>query len=152
MKELDISHNKAVGETPHFFTTILTDPSSVIEKLYFFYNNYSSTSWATELFSSLKENKTVMLLRIEGNNISDDVCEALTANNTLEVLYMTENPFTEQASQLILDSLKDNDALEKLTLPRYLEYVTKAITLQQQVVNEKRRRRGCDVKLEIRFH
>ena len=68
-----MTSNKAVGETPHFFTALLTHPSCVIEELYMYDNNYSNTRWATELFFSLKENKTVKVLVISGNNISDDV-------------------------------------------------------------------------------
>ena len=115
VKVLNISYNKTVGETPHFFTTILTDPSSVIEILVMFNNNYSSTSWAIELFSSLRKNKTLEVLEIWCNNISDDVCGvmcgALRVNNTLRVLDMSHNPITGQATQLILDALKDNNTL-----------------------------------------
>jgi len=155
VKWLNINNNKTVGETPQFFTTILTDPSSAIEELIMFHNNYSTTSWVIELFFSLRENKTVKKLGIWGNNISDDVCDvicgALRVNNTLRELWMSANPITGQASQLILDALKDNNALEELYLPSYPEDVTKKITSLKQVVNEKRRRRGCDVELEIDF-
>ena len=153
VKVLNISSNKAVGETPHFFTTLLTHPSCVIEGLYMHNNNYSTTRWAMELFSSLRENKTVKELRIDGNNISDDVCgvicDVLHVNNTLRGLDMWRNPITGQASQLILDALKNNNTLKQLRLPSYPEDIKKEITSLQQVVNEKRRRRGSDVKLEI---
>ena len=147
--------SKTVGETPHFFTSILTDPSSVIEKLYMFKNHYSTTSWATELFSSLRENKTLKVLVIMGNNLSDDVCGvicgALRVNNTLSELELYDNPITGQASKLILDALKENNTLKWLLFSFYPWDVIKEITSLQQVVNEKRRRRGCDVKLEIAF-
>ena len=155
VKGLIISHNKAVGETPHFFTTTLTHPSCMIETLYMTYNSYSSTRPVMELFSLLRENKTVKKLWIMGNNISDDVCgvicDVLRVNNTLRELIMRDNPITGQASQLILNSLKDNNTLEQLQLPFYPEDIEEEITSLQQVFNEKRRRRGCDVKLEIKF-
>ena len=155
VKVLDIGHNEAVGETPHFFTTVLTHPSCVIERLGMVYNNYSTARWVMEVFSSLRENKTVKVLVIWGNNISDDVCgvicDVLSVNNTLRELYMHCNPITGQTSQLILDALKDNNSLEDLWLPSYPEDINKEITSLQQVVNKKRRRRGCDVKLEIGF-
>ncbi|XP_065896129.1 nucleotide-binding oligomerization domain-containing protein 1-like [Dysidea avara] len=155
VKWLDISYNKAVGETPHFFTNILTHPSCVIEVLYMYSNNYSTTRPVMELFSSLRENKTVKELWIIGNNISDDecgvICDVLHVNHTLRVLYMSDNPITGQASQLILDAIKNNNTLEQLCLPSYPEDIKKEITSLEQVVNEKRRRRGCDVKLEIGF-
>ena len=156
VKVLNISDNKAVGETPHFFTTILTHPSCVIEVLYMHYNNYSTTRPVMELFSSLRENKTVKVLGIRGNNILDDVCgvicDVLCVNHTLRKLYMWGNSITGQASQLILDALKNNNTLKLLVLPfSYPEDIKKEIRSLQQVVNEKRRRRGCDVKLEIGF-
>ena len=125
VKVLGISYNKAVGETPHFFTTILTHPSCVIEVLYMYNNNYSTTRPVMELFSSLRENKTVKELWIRGNNISDDecgvICDVLCVNHTLRELYMSDNPITGQASQLILDALKNNNTLEVLSLPSYPE-------------------------------
>jgi len=153
VKELDISLNKAVGETPHFFTTLLTHPSCVIETLVMYYKNYSTTRCATELFSSLRENKTVKELWISSNNISDDVCgvicDVLRVNNSLRELYMRANPISREASQLILDALKDNNTLKLLRLPYY--NIKKEITSLQQVVNKERTRRGCDVKLRIVF-
>jgi len=81
LKVLSISNNKAVGETPHFFTTILSNPSSMRE-LYMCDNNFSSTKWATELFSSLRRNKTVRKLDVSDNKICDNescvICEVLT--------------------------------------------------------------------------
>jgi len=153
VKMLGISHNKAVGETPHFFTTLLTHSSCMIETLIVYDNNYSTTRWATELFSSLKENNTVKELEIMSNNISDDVCsvicDALHVNNSLRVLNMYDNPITGEASQLILDALKDNNTLELLQLPSYPDNIKKEIKSLQQVVNKERTRRGCDIKLEI---
>ena len=154
VKELAISGNKAVGETPHFFTTLLTHPSCVIETLDMYRNNYSTTRWATELFSSLRENKTVKELWISSNNISDDVCgvicDVLRVNDSLRELCMWDNPISREASQLILDALKDNNTLELLRLPSYPDNIKKEITSLQQVVNKERTRRGCDVKLEIK--
>ena len=153
VKVLNICDNKRVGETAHFFNTIMTDPSSMIEGLVMYDNKYTTTSWAIELFSSLRENKTLKLLWIFGNNISDDVCgvicEALRVNNSLRVLWMGGNPITGQASQQILDALKDNNTLVQIYFPFYPEDITKEIESLQQVVNEKRKRRGCNVELKI---
>jgi len=155
VKILNISSNKDVGETPHFFTALLTHPSCVIEELGMVFNNYSTTSWAIDLFSSLWENKTVKKIWISGNNISDDVCDVICGglhmNKSLRMLDMFRNPITGQASQLILDSLKDNNTLELLRLPHYPDEIIKEITSLQQVVNKNRTRRGCDIKLEIKF-
>ena len=154
VKVLHVSNNKDVGETPHFITTLLSHPSSMIEKLHMACNNYS-TQWSTELFSLLRENKTVKELVISNSNISDDVidviCEALRINHSLRELYVYSNPITGEASQLILDALKENDTLEQLRLPSYPMDIKKGIISLQQVVNENRIRRGCDVKLEVKF-
>ena len=155
VKWLDIGNNRSVGETPYFLTTMLAHSSCAIERLDMYHNNYSSTQWAMKLFSSLKENKTVQELDISATNISDDVCgvicEMLPVNKTLRDLWIYSNPITVQASQLILDALKDNHTIEKLWLPHYPEDVTMEITLLQQAINDKRRRQGCDRKLEIEF-
>jgi len=155
VRVLSISENKGVGETRHFLTMILTDPSSVIEGLGMYSNNFSSTKWAIHLFSLLRENKTVNKLSIWDNNMSDDacdaVCEALSSNNTLKILDISVNPITGQASQLILDALKLNSTLEKLFLPKYSEDITEEITLRKQIVNEKRNSQGCNIKLQIEF-
>ena len=156
VKLLSIGYNKAVGETPNFFTTILTHPSSVVESLLLYDNNYSTTKWADYFFSSLRESHTLKVLSVSDNNISDDVCgvicEALAVNNTLKELYMYHNPITGEASKLILDTLKNNNTLEVLRLPHYTEDVTKEIRSLQQVVNEMRRGQGCDVKpLAMKF-
>ena len=155
VKALDISLNKAVGETPHFFTTLLTHPSCMIEQLYMTDNNYSTTKWATDLFSSLRENKTLKELWMKGDNISDDecgvICDVLRVNNSLRVLDLWSKPISGESSQLILDALKDNNTLELLRLPSYRDRIKTKITSLHQVVNEDRTRRGCDVKLEIMF-
>ena len=153
VKVVNIGHNITVGETYHFITTVLSHPSTMIEDLYMYKNNYSSTKWATHLFSFLGDNKTLKRLMIHRNNISDDVCYDIcdSTNDTLKELYMWDNPITGQASLLILDFLKDNDMLEKLQLPKYSEDINKEFTSLQQAVNEKRRSRECDIKLEIEF-
>ena len=155
VKFFDINYNNTVGETPCFFTTILTHPSCVINGLEMYHNNYSTTKWAIELFSSLRKNKTVKWLLIRNNNISDDVCDVMSkvlpVNNTLRELIMYDNPITGKGSQLILIALQDNNTLELLRLPKYPKDVTEEIALLQQDVNNKRRRQGCDVKLEIEF-
>ena len=156
VKVLSINDNKAVGEPPYFFTKLLTHCSYVIEELYMVHNCYSTTRWATELFSSLRENKTVKVLWVTSNNISDDVCsgvicDALRVNNSLRELCMYNNLFSAQAQQLILDALKDNNTLKLLRLSSYFPNDIKEIKSLEQAVNKKRRGRGCDVKFEIEF-
>ena len=153
VKWLLISHNNAVGETPHFFSAMLTDPSCVIEKLYMQLGNHPLSRRAMQLFSLLGESKTLKELDVSCNNISEDmcgvICKALRVNNTLKHLWVYNNPISEQTSKLIVDALKDNNALNILYLPSYPKDVIENIYSLQDVVNEKRRRRGCDIVLKI---
>jgi len=98
----------------------------------------------------------VEVLWISYNNISDDecgvICDVLRVNNSLRELSMYDNPITGQASLLILDALKDNNALELLYLPKgYPDNIIMDITSLQQVINKKRARQGCDAELKIKF-
>ena len=152
VKHLSISGNKNVGETSHFFTTILSHPLSVMRSMLLEYGDYSSTRWAVELFSSMKENKTMTVLWATDNNISDEVCgvicEALAVNNTLETLYLLGTKLSREASKLIVTALEDNNKLRCLALPSF-PYGT--FTMQQDVVNMKRKSRGCNVELTVMY-
>jgi len=132
VKWLNIRHNNDVGATPQFIN-VLTNPSCMLEKLEILGDDYCTTRWATRL-SSLRENKTVKELLISDNTISDDLSGVT---------------YEEKDVNNIPDAVKDNDELKLLNLPFYPDNVIKEITSLQRVVNEKRTRRGCNIKLEI---
>ena len=99
------------------------------EKLNIFYNSYSSTRWAVQLYTSLRDNSKLTHLRVGDNNISDDVCsvicEELSINATLTVLYIWGNPLTEECLRLIMKALQYNDTLHLLDVSAYTKDIRK---------------------------
>ena len=147
VKILFINHNN-VGRTREFFTTILFSPSSTIEEL-FISNNHVQSEIAKEIFTLLKEKKTKLkLLSITNNNITDDafdvIAETLQINTTLEYLNLFGNQISMKAIQLMLTSLHHNDVLENLLLPYdYSEDIKYQILEQRDIINKKRKEREC---------
>jgi len=101
------------------------------------------------LFAGREENSEVALNWWQ-QHISDDICDSIciVLHAIIPCLYMNHNPISKQASQLILDAL-----IQQRYNPFSSTYsvdVTNEITLLNQVANEKRRRQGCDIKLEMK--
>ena len=156
LKVLGISKNKTIGQTEEFFPTILSSPSSMIERLYIRDINLSTRA-AIMIFTLLKEKKTKLKkLAIANNDITDDVCDVITetlqVNSTLEYLDIHGNKISKEASQLILNSLRHNNTLTELNLPRYSEDDIKQILTLQDIVNEERKHNRCQVKLNVTFN
>jgi len=155
VKALIISCNKNVGETENFIGTVLSHPETVIERLYMNNNCYRSNEWAKLLFASLRKNKSLKRLELFGNTINDEISvvigEVLCVSSTLKIIYINDNPITGEASQYIVTCLQDNDVLETLRLPNYPEEIALSIQSLQDIVNQKRKSRGCDVTLEIMY-
>ena len=155
VKVLSISYNKTIGQTEEFFPTILSSPSSMIERLYIHGINLSTRA-AIMIFTLLKEKKTKLKrLSMADNDINDDVsgvmAEAIQVNSTLEYLHISGNKISKEASQLILNSLRHNNTLTELFLPHYSENDEKQMLKLQDIVNEERKHRRCPVKLKITF-
>ena len=157
MKDLNIAINKTVGQTEEFFPTILSSPSSMIDTLDMAHINLSSRA-AIMIFTLLKEKKTKLkMLDICDNYITDDVCdviaETLQVNDTLEELRICCTKINKEASQLIVKSLKKNNTMTRLYLPfnYYSEDDEEQILTLQDIVNEERIYRGCQVKLNVKF-
>ena len=153
VKVLGISVNNAIGEDQQFYS-ILTDPTNVLERLYMWHTRLSSSA-AIALFTTLKNNKKLKGLNIEYNDITDDAVEAITtalaSNNCLVKLRIYDNPLSIEAIINIVQCLKANNTLQLLRLPSCPESIQENIISLQEVVNEKRKSRGCLVKLEIKF-
>jgi len=151
VKVLNISDNKTIGETDNF--TVLSDKSTQIERLYMHDNRYSSSKWAVKLIQSLKENKTLRLLWIGGNRITDEICDVtcdvLHNNTTLEELYISYNDISAETSKKIVISLNNNNSLKVLSLPVYPDDIIKEIALLQNEVIKKRKCHGCNLELVI---
>ena len=157
VKKLNISNNKIIGQTEVFFPTILSSPSSMVERLYIDRIDLS-TSAAIMIFTILKEKKTKLKRLGMGNNdINDDVCdviaETLQVNSILEHLDIDGNKISKETSLVILNSLRHNNTLAKLNLPfNYSENDKKQILILQDIVNEVRKHRKCQVKLKVTFY
>ena len=156
VKKLSIGYNKTIGQKQEFFSTILSSSSSMIENL-FITGNRLSTREAIMIFTILKEKDTKLKeLCIADNVITDDACyviaETLQVNSRLEYLDIYRNNISKEASQLILNSLKFNNTLRTLDLSdNYSEDDKKQILALQDIVNEERKHRGCQLKLNVTF-
>ena len=152
VKRLWITGNVTIGDNEQLYS-ILSSPSTMLEGLWM-YATKLSTRGAIALFTALKDNNKLKVLDIAFNAITDDACDAITAgleNNCLVALYMWSNPLTGEAIVNIVNSLKVNNTLAALWLPKCPEDNKKTISSLQQVINKNRESRGCQVKLEIDY-
>ena len=153
VKWLSISENTTVGQTEEFFPTIT---SSSLETLRINYINLSSRA-AIMIFTALKEKKTKLKqLSMADNDVTDDardvIAETLQVNSTLEYLNIHGNKISKEALQLILNSLRHNNTLTELRLSsNYSDSDEKQVLALQDIVNEERKRRGCQAKLNVKF-
>ena len=154
VRALGVSSNKTIGQTEEFFPTILS--SSSLEELWIDDINLSSRA-AIMIFTALKEKKTKLKrLSMADNDVTDDACdviaETLQVNSTLEYLNIHGNKINKEALQLILNSLRQNNTLTELWVPsNYSKGDKKQILALQDIVNDKRKCCGCQAKLNIKF-
>ena len=107
VKLLNISYNKTVGENERIYS-IISDPSSMLEKLHMYYTKLSSSA-AIKLFTALSEGKKLRVLNIAHNDITDEACDAIIMamkNTSLVELYMHSNPISEECTLLIFEALQ----------------------------------------------
>ena len=153
VKGLLIAINKTIGEDQQFYT-MLSNPSSVLEILVMRGTQLSSTA-ATDLFTSLRNNHKLKKLYIDNNDITDDACDAITAalmsNSCLDTLSMYRNPLSDEAIVNIVQCLEANDTIRLIGLPDCPQAIQENILSLKEVVNNKRASRGCQVKLEVKF-
>ena len=153
VKMLVINGNKTIGEDQQLYT-MLSNPSSVLEILDMSDTQLSSTA-ATDLFTSLRNNHKLKKLIIDINDITDDACDAITealkSNSCLVTLSMYRNLLSSEAIVTIVQCLEANDTLQLIGLPYCPQATQDNIGSLQEVVNNKRASRGCQVKLEIKF-
>ena len=153
VKELVIDGNETIGEDQQLYT-MLNNPSSVLEILDMEGTQLSSTA-ATDLFTSLRNNHKLKKLNIANNDITDDACDAITAalmsNSCLDTLSMCYNPLSSEAIVNIVQCLEANDTLQFIGLPKCPQATQKNILSLKEAVNNKRGSRGCQVKLEVKI-
>ena len=153
IKVLWIDGNKFVGEDDGFHS-MFSDPTSVLEMLHMA-DAKLSASEAINLFSALPIGNKLKVLWITSNEISDEaaqvISETLEHNTSLTTLKMGGNPFTKEAAQLIVSGLHCNNTLKELGLPGYAEEIKAKIEIQIRIVNEKRKKQACRVNLKVTF-
>ena len=153
VKVLWIYGNDTIGENEQLYS-MLSNPSTALEQLYMNYTKLSCRA-AIALFNELKDNNKLKVLYISYNDITDDVGDAMTTalerNSCLVRLYMYRNPLTGEAIVNIVNGLKVNNTLAVLWFPQCPEDIKKRISSLQEVINEKRESRGCQVKLMIYY-
>ena len=153
VKSLHIDNNMIVGEDERLYS-IISDPSSMLEKLHMYSIKLSSNA-AIKLFTALSEGKKLRALLINNNNITDEACDAITMamkkNTSLAYLDMDQNPISGECAQLIVQALQHNNTLENLWLSSYIYSVDvrERIRLSAEEVNEKRKSRQCQVKFNV---
>ena len=64
---------------------------------------------------------------------------------------MFGNPLTGEALVSIVNALKVNNTIALLWLPQCPEGIKEKISFLQEVINENRESRGCQVKLMINY-
>ena len=92
VKELHINGNYTVGEDERLYS-IISDPSSMLEKLYMISTKLSSSA-AIKLFTALSKSNKLRALWIMHNNITNEACDTIIMamkNNSLVKLYMHGN-------------------------------------------------------------
>ena len=154
VKILRISYNKTVGEDDRLYR-IIADDSSMVEELWMSYTSLSS-SGAIKLFTALSEAKKLRNLRIRGNDITDEACDAIIMamkkNTSLVELNMRHNPISGECAQLIVQALQYNNTLQELYPNDYPLDVMQKIRSLEDKVNEKRKAHGCYVELWIFYY
>ena len=153
VKVLRINGNYTIGEDEQLYS-LLTNPFTMLETLNM-YNTKLSSGAAITLFNKLKDNVKLKELYIGSNDVTDGASDAITTalerNSCLVELHMDNNPLTGEAIVNIVNSLKGNNALELLWLPTCPGDINKRVTSLNEVINEKRESRGCQVKLRIKY-
>ena len=154
VERLWIYSNHTIGESGELYT-MLTHPSSMLTKLDMYSASLSSVA-ARTLFTAVKDNNKLKILRIECGTITDDVADAiitaLTINKSLEELYIYGNAISGETIVAILQALRgNNDTLKELRVSSYAPAIKEKIKSMEQEINTKRISQGVENKLEVYF-
>lgn len=153
VQQLLISHNYSIGEDCQLYS-VLTDPYTTLELLGMDSIKLSSSA-AISLFEALEYNNTLKVLYVTNNdfNIIDDVSNAITTaiqkNRCLSELHMWGNQITSNAIKDILQALKINDTMELLWLPKCSRDMQQYVSSRQEAINKERKKQRCQVNLKI---
>ena len=149
VKVLEVDHNHTLGNNQQLYY-MLTESSSVLEKLNMFSTGMSSKS-AIALFDILKDNNKLKELYVGSNSITDDASTAITTalekNYCLVTLNISNNVMSNETLNKIVQCLKDNNTLQHFHISDCVW--DEDIKLLQEKFNKKRKNQGCHLKLQI---
>ena len=111
------------------------------------WNNSLTSNSFIKLFSSLNINKTLTILSISHNNLSDQSIQYLSQslsfnNSTLKKLILSSNQITDQGLNYLSDMLKSNETLIAIGLQdnqitdKSIEYFSEIIQVFNKVIEE----------------
>ena len=151
---LSVSGNKTVGEDDGLYK-VITNHSSMVEELYMWSIKLSSAA-AIKLFIALSEARKLKILEIDSNDVNDEACEsiveAVKKNTSLIKLSLCKNPISIECAYVIVEALQHNHVLQQLTLNRdYSHDGKEKIRSLQKDANMKRETCGSHVTLEIDY-
>ena len=138
---LVLNANHDIGKDQKLYS-MLTNPSSNLEKLYLTYASLSSRE-ARKLFTAIMDNNQLKYLNISINFITEDACDVITSalqrNSCLVELIMHSNPLSGEAIINIARCLEVNNTLQLLQLscPNAIQEKIRIRSLQE-VINKKR--------------
>ena len=145
VKILDIDNNDTIGDDQQLYA-MLTDPCNVLEELDMMRIKLSSTG-AIALFEALKHNNKLKILCLDWNNITDDASDAiittLKENKCLSKLQIGDNPLSGKAIINIVQCLEVNDTLQNLFFSKYPQDIQDKISSLQNKFNKKRQNQLC---------
>ena len=114
VKVLGVQFNEGVGEDNRLYT-ILTNPSSKLEKIDISYTNLSK-----KFFIALGKSKGLKELWITDNNLNNKICGAMVKgirrNSSLSKLAVYRNPISRTHAQQIVQALQHNSTEEQIRL------------------------------------
>ena len=120
----------------------MLNSTSIVSKLWLYYNYPIGDKGLQTIFNALKQNKTLKLLDITKCGMTDtgiaSLADSLKSNNTLETLYIHDNNgITDKGLTCLTEVLSSSSALVELRIPRHLE-----VDEVRKTINEARQRSG----------
>ena len=140
-KVLDLSFNCIENDT--LFEKIIL-ATSTLQSLDLSFNMLTSDG-AVALFSSLRMNKHITLkaLQINSNSINDGAVEEIShflqEIESLEVLRMYGNQFSEDSMNQIVNSLKENSTLRELMFATCSDQLRQQLKSMEKLINNTRK-------------
>ncbi|XP_065914093.1 protein NLRC3-like [Dysidea avara] len=153
VEELDISGNDTIGEDPALYNMLTHPSSRLVKLYmgYTSLSSPSAITLFTAISKGNKLKVLNINNNLITDEACDVIATTMKNNTSLVWLWMSANKISREAAQRLLQALNNNNTLEVLRLPSdgYTEDVQKRIRSLQEVINYNRESRGCQTKLDI---